>query len=367
MRTRTILAAFIVGVAAVMLGTGGCLSFPAWCETAKDVIEIVDLATGERVSLPYRDDALNYERLAVADDANERFYTIRKLDGRWSIRTISYSGEVLQEKELVGIYGGHLSDDGQTVAHLGRDLSPDLWIYNVATDVSTEVIPELPSDAVFLAWIGDSQLLVATQSHREATTTVAGEFFRFDVKTLEKETLYQDDSIYSPIECALSPDRKKLAFVSRERDELRILDLQAGEAYIAARGVSVDYDNLHNSSLQWSPDSAYVAYYDPLRSLVEVHSVRLQKNVVSKSTLGIGGMVSGLYFLDATRVTLEVSEIELGFGPSGIPSIDLVALDFETGEFNRPFPWKFRGTGHPIAGGTKLLCFVDDDRDYFAE
>ena len=343
----------------VLLG----LSLTAWC--SRDAIEIVDLETGARKSVPYRADLNCQERVVLRDDEEGRFFTLRRENRAYTLRTISYDGETLEEKPLPGF-----ACDGESLCALspqGRSIvfhdfgDGGLSLYDIATASKAGIIPELTRHIERILWLSDTQVIVSVSQYRDEPTAFSSAVLLVDVPAKTAEVLYKDTSlIWGGKMCSLSPDRQYLAFFCEKTGELKVLRLGTRDVFTATtrKEDEVEY-------LRWSPDSTLLAYHLPTRGRVKVYSVPEKKEVVTKTWEEMDGVVFGLFFLDADRLACETGDIELACGPSGITESRAQILNARTGQMEKPLPWKLRGRALPIAEGNKLLCVVDDDTDYY--
>ena len=364
-----------LAVTLAAFGMSGCASHGYRNEEVDDTIEIVDLGSGERVSLPYIARNACRDRLALVDDTRERFYMFRRQGRNTTLRTISYAGVVLEEMELVGAIAGDLSDDARYIASPVHPRG-GVKIHEIATGSSHVVLPELEAKVSILGWISDDVILIVTYADKKESE-YEGAVARLNLSDGNLEVLYTSKALGVGTVFALAPNRRLLAFYTRwSSEDIRVLDLATREVYVVTTGIHVDPSG--NECFAWSPDSSLLAYESGLGAAIRVYSVTERKEVVSvspdavsrwlhpywsKIDFSVGEWIHNFYFFDSRALMVETGDLGSDLGPVGIPQRQLVAADLATGAFSKPFPWKFRKHGRPIAGGTKQLCFVDDDRN----
>jgi RNA polymerase-interacting CarD/CdnL/TRCF family regulator len=93
MRLQILFAALLMVSVSVRSG--------AFAAEVKDYYEITDLETGARVQVPFVNNQVTCtERVLGKNDAKSVFYALRETNREFTLRTISYDGNVLEEKPL---------------------------------------------------------------------------------------------------------------------------------------------------------------------------------------------------------------------------------------------------------------------------
>ena len=185
---------------------------------------------------------------------------------RWQLKWVDRSGATLSAiGEPQRQDAPSLAPDGRTLAVLGTDGTPDLWIYRLDTGIRTRFAFELPVDA-FIAWTpaGD-EITYAVLRDGNADIVSRPSSGQGEPKLLVSTPANEQAPDWSPdrrflIYTAFSPGAKR-QLLYRERRQ----DGTLGEAVSLSRTSSNEFQ------ARFSPDGRFVAYVSDASGRNEVY------------------------------------------------------------------------------------------------
>ncbi|MCX5771345.1 MAG: hypothetical protein NTZ09_13915 [Candidatus Hydrogenedentes bacterium] len=306
---------------------------------------IIDLETGATVDVPRFNDKENADDLIGLNGARRVFYTLRTSGNEPSdgtLRTISYEGEVLEEKALPGLQF-YRCDLG--AAAIARSMSPngktllycagyggDVCSYDVTTLQRT---PLLTGDvtAHWLGWAKDNRAVAALGTG----------IMLIDAGSGQVEKLSEAD--YAEV-CRVSPDGRWLAFFDTYAEQpVMVVNLDSKEVFpVSVRGEDIV------TNLCWSPDSTLLAYSVSFRGRIKAYSVVERKEVMSVDTMSAQSM----FFLKNNQLAIKPAWA----ADYRQNAATMFTCDVPSGQMIK-LPQEFVGQVLLLPGSSRVVCVFD--------
>lgn len=219
--------------------------------TKKDVI-LVDVFTGKAKSIKEGDflrSVFTADRLLfnMFDDNRGGIYSLDINSGKASLITKDYRFRLSPV----------LSEDGTITAFVGYNkgsYNANVYYMNTKGGVPQE-IPKLDENIRDLSFGGGKNLIYSKKFKDKSMIKEVYQVFNYSIEDMKEYRVRA--SQYNEVSPVISPDGKKLAFISDKYVDynLYIMDIQGGEVKLLGSG-----DAVVGGSIEWSSDSRYISY-----------------------------------------------------------------------------------------------------------
>jgi Tol biopolymer transport system component/DNA-binding winged helix-turn-helix (wHTH) protein len=221
-------------------------------------------------------DTLTYNHIndySWSPDSSKLAYISRKDGARnLAVTSIDGSGEVKlsnNKDEKLWLANPFWSPDGKRIAYVTDDYqNPEngkrtfriysVWIANLENPENPELIFQSESYIKLAGWSGDNELIVGLVDKKEKSIvkTLDVDLYLLTNKSSQKLTTLKQAYF---LNLHLSPDKKTIAFVAIQDKKSNIYTyaLKGGETKQITRNTDA---TIFFSSLDWSPDGAFICY-----------------------------------------------------------------------------------------------------------
>ncbi len=230
------------------------------------------------------------ENVIGIDETQKAFATLHVTEKVTSVRTISYSGDVLETKILPDL---HPTGPNKLLRFIAYSMENKVFVYyddikskaihaiDLKTGEKTQIVNDLDVEMLHMAWFDPKSILLVINADWSNAQTFANTIAVLNTDTKKVDALYKSPHQFlrrgpSPSSLpqneifALSPDRRQFLFTQQSApaggnwSTLHVLDLQTKQVH----DITPQVDEVEAHDGCWSPDGKEIAYLEQKRTPV---------------------------------------------------------------------------------------------------